>query len=68
MMQSMVREKVRCQKWMLLISNDSGRERKCAGIIVRKDDSYIEDAGLKFEGVSIDEFGVDTIVYFPEIA
>lgn len=37
---------------MLLISNYSGRERKCPGIIVRKDNSYIEDAGLKFEGVS----------------
>ena len=55
---------------------------KCLGIVVRQGNSYmemlmkltqylddnsIEDAGLQMEGVSVDELGLDTVVYFPLI-
>ena len=55
---------------------------KCLGIVVRQGNSYmemlmkltqylddnsIEDAGLQMEGVSVDELGLDSIVYFPKI-
>ncbi|MBO5031661.1 MAG: hypothetical protein J6D08_07220 [Lachnospiraceae bacterium] len=56
--------------------------KKCLGIVVRQGNSYmemlmkltkylddnsIEDAGLQLEGVSVDELGLDTVVYFPSI-
>ena len=31
------------------------------------DDNSIEDAGLQMEGVSVDDLGLDTVVYFPLI-
>lgn len=55
---------------------------KCIGIVVRQGHSYMEmivhltkfldgkgyiDEELLFEGVSIDELGLDSIVYFPKI-
>ena len=55
---------------------------KCLGIVVRQGNSYmemlmkltqylddnsIEDADLQMEGVSVDELGLDSIVYFPKI-
>lgn len=55
---------------------------KCMGIVVRQGNSYMEmimhltkfldgkdyiDEELLFEGVSIDELGMDSIVYFPKI-
>lgn len=55
---------------------------KCIGIVVRSGYSYLEmlmsltkyldemgykDEGLLLEGVSIDELGLDTVVYFPKI-
>ena len=56
--------------------------RKTIGIIVRQDQNYFEmmmkltryleskefdDPYLELEGVSIDELGLDVIVYFPAI-
>lgn len=55
---------------------------KCIGVVVRRGNSYMEmimhltkfldgkgyiDEELLFEGVSIDELGLDSIVYFPKI-
>lgn len=57
--------------------------RKCVGIVVRQGYSYMEmiikltmflnDCGVErfkneIEGVRTDDLGLDTIVYFPEIA
>lgn len=56
--------------------------KKCLGVVVRSGDSFmaflfeltkyldeqgIEDINLELEGVSYDELGLDTIVYFPNI-
>lgn len=56
--------------------------RKCLGAVIREGYSYmdflvnltqyldtygIDDADLELEGVCVDEFGMDTIVYFPKI-
>lgn len=56
--------------------------RICLGVVVSKGDSFMnflmelmrymnklgmEDTELELEGVSYDELGLDTIVYFPEI-
>ena len=56
--------------------------RTCLGVVVRNGYSYmdfmfkltkyleensVDDADLKLEGVSTDNMGLDTIVYFPKI-
>ena len=56
--------------------------RKCLGVVVRSGDSFmtflmeltkyfdeqgIEDMNCELEGVSYDDLGKDTIVYFPSI-
>lgn len=56
--------------------------KKCLGIVVKKDCSYMEmfvkltqylddkgfdDDSLELEGVSIDELGLSIIAYFPKI-
>ena len=56
--------------------------RRCLGIVVKHGYSYMDmlmkltqyldkigydDEKLAFEGLSVDELGVDTIVYFPKI-
>ncbi len=54
--------------------------RQCTGVVVKQGNSYMQmlmeltqflndndfdDMALEFEGVSMDELGLDTIVYFP---
>ncbi len=54
--------------------------RRCTGVVVRNGNSYMsmlmeltrflcdndfDDLTLEFEGVSTDDLGMDTIVYFP---
>lgn len=54
--------------------------RRCVGVVVRNGNSYMQmmmkltkflgdndfdDFNLEFEGMSVDELGLDTIVYFP---
>ena len=56
--------------------------KKCLGVVVRSGDSFmaflialtkyldeqgIEDTALTLEGVSYDELGLDTVIYFPNI-
>lgn len=56
--------------------------RKCLGVVVRSEDSFmdflieltkyldeqgVEDSDLVLEGVSYDELGMDTVIYFPNI-
>lgn len=56
--------------------------RKCLGVVVRNGYSYIEmlmnlthyfdecdleDEDLELEGVAVDDLGLDTIVYFPNM-
>lgn len=57
--------------------------RKCLGVVVKQGNSFmeflmdltryleqndIEDTNLDLEGVSYDDLGLDTIVYFPRIS
>lgn len=56
--------------------------KKCLGVVVRSGDSFmdflmkltryldeqgIEDTDLVLEGVSYDELGMDTVIYYPNI-
>lgn len=56
--------------------------RKCLGVVVRKGYSYmemlidltcyleeqgLEDEDLEMEGIAVDDLGLDTIVYFPNM-
>ncbi len=56
--------------------------KKCLGIVVRNGNSYMkmmmeltkyldenefDDSALEFEGVAVDDLGLDAIVYFPRM-
>ncbi len=56
--------------------------RRCTGVVVRNGNSYMkmmmeltkylgdkdfDDVDLEFEGMSVDELGLDSIVYFPNM-